>query len=173
MNDIQRRLALALFLMPGVLLAPAQASAQAPRHLTPQSAVPTLRFEWNSAMTFRDTARIGNLLMEEAVFLSDETRLDGRQAVTAVFAELFARYPDVRLEFSTTELQPARPVVTDSTVSEYGTWSETFATAGGVVVLDGTYLDIWHRMPQGWRIAVHAFAVTSCRGNPGYCRGDR
>ena len=69
-------------------------------------------------------------------------------------------------------MEPTQPVVTDAIVSEYGTWRETFTHPGGTVVLRGTYYDIWRRGPDGWRIAVHGFATTSCLGNPTYCRGE-
>ena len=140
--------------------------------LSPQSSVTTLRFQWNSAMTRRDTALLGKLMMNDAVFLSADVRLDGRDQVTAVFGRLFASRPDIRLVFTIATLDPAQPVMTDSIVSEYGTWQETFTDPGGTVVMRGTYYDVWRRGPDGWRIAVHGFARTSCMGNPTYCRGD-
>lgn len=141
--------------------------------LSPQSSIATLRNEWNFAMTIKDTARLGNLVMEDAMFMSEKVRLEGRDALTSVFGSLFESRPDFRMRFSTVATEPAAPVVTDSSVSEYGTWTESFSTPGGVVVQDGTYYDVWRRTPAGWRIAVHGFTVTSCRGNPGYCRGER
>ena len=144
--------------------------AQVPQ-LSPQSSVTTLRYEWNAAVTRRDTARLGSLLRYDAVFLSADVHLDGRDQVTTVFGRLFTSRPDIRLVFTVGELLPARPVVTDSVVSEYGTWQETFIDPGGTVIQRGTYYDIWRRGPEGWRIAVHAFARTSCMGNPTYCRG--
>ncbi len=140
--------------------------------LSPQSSVTTLRFQWNAAMTRRDTALLGKLMMNDAVFLSADVRLDGRDQVTAVFGRLFTSRPDIRLVFTIGTLDPAQPVATDSIVSEYGTWQETFTDPGGTVVQRGTYYDIWRRGPDGWRIAVHGFARTSCMGNPTYCRGD-
>lgn len=138
--------------------------------LSPQTSIITLRNEWNVAMTHHDTARFGRLILDDAAFLSADVNLNGRDQVTAVFAELFASFPDFRLAFTTGELLPARPVVTDSVVSEYGTWQESFNAPGGTVVMRGTYYDIWRRGTAGWRIAVHGFAVTSCTGNPTYCR---
>lgn len=140
--------------------------------LSPQTSIITLRHEWNVAMTQRDTARLGRLIADDAIFLSNEVRLHGRDQVTAVFGRLFNSYPDFRLVFSLGELTPAQQVVTDSVVSEYGTWHETFNTTGGTVVMRGTYYDIWRRGPQGWRIAVHGFSRTSCTGNRSYCRGS-
>ncbi len=144
--------------------------AQVPQ-LSPQSSVTTLRYEWNAAMIRRDTARLGSLMRDDAVFLSADVRLDGRDQVTAMFGRLFTSRPDIRLVFTIDTLVPAQPVVTDSIVSEYGTWQETFIDPGGTVIQRGTYYDIWRRGPDGWRIAVHGFARTSCMGNPTYCRG--
>lgn len=144
--------------------------AQVPQ-LSPLSSVTTLRYQWNSAMIRRDTARLGSLMRDDAVFLSADVRLDGRDHVTAVFGRMFTSHPDIRLVFTIDTLVPAQPVVTDSIVSEYGTWQETFIDPGGTVIQRGTYYDIWRRGPDGWRIAVHGFARTSCMGNPTYCRG--
>jgi len=140
--------------------------------LSPQTAIITLRHEWNVAMTQRDTARLGRLLSDDARFLSATVTLDGRHQVTDAFGRLFASLPDFRLVFTVDTLDPARPVATDSVVSEYGTWQETFSAPGGTVVQRGTYYDIWQRSAAGWRIAVHTFARTSCLGNPTYCRGE-
>ena len=140
--------------------------------LSPQTAIITLRHEWNVAMTQRDTARLGRLILDDAPFLSANVHLVGRDQVTDVFGRLFASMPDFRLVFTADTLVPARPVATDSVVSEYGTWQETFTAPGGMVILRGTYYDIWRRVPEGWRIAVHGFARTSCSGNPTYCRGN-
>lgn len=139
--------------------------------LSPQTAIITLRHEWNVAMTQRDTARLGRLILDDAQFLSADVHLDGRDQVTEVFGRLFASFPDFRMVFAADTLVPDRPVATDSVVSEYGTWRESFSAPGGTVVLQGTYYDIWRRVPEGWRIAVHGFARTSCTGNPTYCRG--
>ncbi len=144
--------------------------AQVPQ-LSPLSSVTTLRYQWNAAMIRRDTARLGSLMRDDAVFLSADVRLDGRDQVTALFGRLFTSRPDIRLVFTIDTLVPAQPVVTDSIVSEYGTWQETFIDPGGTVIQRGTYYDIWRRGPDGWRIAVHGFARTSCMGNPTYCRG--
>jgi ketosteroid isomerase-like protein len=140
--------------------------------LSPQTSIITLRREWNVAMTQRDTARLGRLLSDDARFLSATVKLDGRHQVTDVFGRLFASFPDFRLVFTVDTLDPARPVATDSVVSEYGTWQETFSAPGGTVIQRGTYYDIWRRSAVGWRIAVHSFARTSCLGNPTYCRGE-
>lgn len=144
--------------------------AQVPQ-LSPLSSVTTLRYQWNAAMIRRDTARLGSLMRDDAVFLSADVRLDGRDQVIALFGRLFTSRPDIRLVFTIDTLVPAQPVVTDSIVSEYGTWQETFIDPGGTVIQRGTYYDIWRRGPDGWRIAVHGFARTSCMGNPTYCRG--
>lgn len=140
-------------------------------HLGPQSAVPVLRHEWNTAMTMRDTARLGYLLTDDAVVLSDDVRLNGRTEVITSYAQRFAAFGDYRLALTTTDLLPPNPVGTDSIASEYGTWREIFTGAGGTVVQSGTFYDIWRRGPDGWRIAAHAFATTSCAGDPSYCRG--
>jgi ketosteroid isomerase-like protein len=140
--------------------------------LSPQTAIITLRHEWNVAMTQRDTARLGRLLSDDATFLSADAQLYGRNQVTEIFGRLFASLPDFRLVFTVDTLTPARPVATDSVVSEYGTWQETFSAPGGTVIQRGTYYDIWRRHSDGWRIAVHGFARTSCMGNPTYCRGE-
>jgi ketosteroid isomerase-like protein len=138
--------------------------------LSSQAAIITLRHEWNVAMTQRDTARLGRLILDDAPFLSADVHLVGRDQVTEVFERLFASFPDFRMVFAADTLVPARPVATDSVVSEYGAWQEVFSAPGGTVVLRGTYYDIWRRTPEGWRIAVHGFARTSCTGNPTYCR---
>ncbi len=139
--------------------------------LYPQTHIITLRHEWNVAMTQRDTARLGRLILDDAPFVSADVYLTGRDQVTGVFGRLFESFPDFRLVFTADTLEPARPVLSDSVVSEYGTWQETFTAPGGTVVLRGTYYDVWRRVPAGWRIAVHGFARTSCTGNPTYCRG--
>ena len=137
--------------------------------LSPQASISTLRHEWNTAFTMRDTARMGRLVTDSTVFISDRVELRGRESVTTTFGKLFASKPDIRLLFTIDTIFPARPVVTDMVASEYGTWQETWFDFGGTVILRGTYYDVWRREAAGWRIAVHTFAVTSCSGNVTYC----
>jgi ketosteroid isomerase-like protein len=161
----QIRLALLTLALTAGLTRPG--TSQAP--LSPQASIGTLRHEWNTALTMKDTARMGRLVLDSALFVSDRVELRGRDAVTATFGRLFANRPSFRLRFVIDTVIPQLPTGTDQVVSEYGTWEESWPADGGAVILRGTYYDVWRRQPEGWRIALHAFSVTSCSGNPGYC----
>lgn len=152
------------------LLAGSGRSATAQVPLTPEAPVKSLRYEWNAAMSARDTSRIGRLLRDSTVFVSTQVRLEGRDAVTRVFSQLFASRPDIHLIFDSKGIVPAQPAMTDSLVSEYGTWRETWNVADGQVLLTGTYYDVWVRQPDGWKVALHAFTTTSCSGSMSYCK---
>ena len=143
-------------------------AARAQIALSPQTPVSALRHEWNAAFNARDTARLGRLVLDSTLFVSPRGKLEGRDAVTAIFAQLFNR-PSIILTFTPKGLLPAQPAITDSVVSEYGTWRESWNEPDGPVVLDGTYYDVWTRQPEGWRIAIHAFTRTGCSGSLSYC----
>ena len=142
-------------------------AAQPP--LSPQASISTLRHEWNTALTMRDTARLGRLVLDSAAFMSDRVELRGRDALTATFARLFEGRPSFRLRFTIDTIVPWLQTVEDEVVSEYGQWEESWSQEGGAVILRGTYYDVWRRGSEGWRIALHAFSVTSCSGNRNYC----
>jgi len=136
---------------------------------SPQTSIKTLRMEWNTAFATRDTARMGQLIADSAVFLSDRMELRGRERVTQVFGGLFQSKPDIQLVFTPETILP-RPIgPSDMVASESGRWDESWSQADGTVVLGGTYYDVWRREPEGWRIAVHSFATTSCSGTSAYC----
>lgn len=151
------------------LAGPGNATARAQFPLSPDTPVKSLRHEWNSAFSARDTARLGRLLQDSTVFLSTEVRLRGRDAVTGIFSSLFASRPGITLTFTPKGILPAQPAMTDSVVSEYGTWRESWNVSDGQVVLVGTYYDVWTREAEGWRIAIHAFTTTNCSGSLSYC----
>ena len=150
------------------LMALGSTSSQAQVALSPQTPVKALRHEWNAAFNARDTARLGRLVLDSTLFVSPKGKLEGRDAVTAIFAQLFNRQ-SIILTFTPKGLLPEHPAVTDSVVSEYGTWRESWNEPDGPVVLIGTYYDVWTREPEGWRIAIHAFTTTGCSGNLNYC----
>jgi len=153
----------------GLLAGPGLRPANAQIPLSSGTPVKSLRYEWNGAVSARDTARIGRLLRDSTVFLSTSLRVEGRDEVTRVFSRLFESRPNINLTFDPKGILPAQPAMTDSIVSEYGTWRETWNVADGQVLLTGTYYDVWVRQPEGWRIALHAFSTTSCSGSMSYC----
>ncbi len=151
------------------LTGPGNPAAWAQIQLSPDTPVKALRHEWNAAFSAQDTARLGRLLRDDTVFLSTEVRLEGRDAVTGIFVRLLASRPGITLTFTPKGILPAQPAMTDSVVSEYGTWRESWSVSDGQVVLIGTYYDVWTREDEGWRVAIHAFTTTNCSGSMSYC----
>ena len=159
-----------LLLAVGLGLLPASVALAQHIQLTPDAPVSALRHEWNAAVVNRDTARIGALLAEGTLFVSRSVRLEGRDAVTAIFDRLFATRRELTFTLTTAGLFPERPSSNDSVVSEYGRWRESWAASDGRAVQVGTYYDVWVRTPEGWRIALHAFATTGCSGSATVCQ---
>ncbi|WP_420146762.1 YybH family protein [Spirosoma sp.] len=127
------------------------------------AAIRTLRAQSNAAIQNRNLAAFGQAMMTEIeVTRGSGSHVSGRDSVLASVAVQFndpafmgyVRNPD-RIEVSKMSLLAA----------EQGHWTGRFQRSDGIQIITGTYLAMWRKTTEGWKIRSELFVSLNCTGS--------
>ncbi|SOD82701.1 YybH family protein [Spirosoma fluviale] len=156
------------FLLVILLLVPYSLAAQNKvRANTTESADATLiralRKQSNLAIEHRDISGFGETMMPEIdVTRGSGSHVSGRDSVLASVAVQF-KDPDflgyVRMPDSI-QVSTSNPLA-----AEHGHWTGRFKRPDGIQLITGTYLSMWRKTGQGWKIRSELFVSLTCTGS--------
>ncbi|MCX6216668.1 nuclear transport factor 2 family protein [Spirosoma sp.] len=122
-----------------------------------------LRQQSNLAIEKRDLSGFGETMLPEIdVTRGSGSHVSGRDSVLASVAVQFkdpaflgyVRMPD------SIQVSTSNPLA-----AEHGHWTGRFQRADGVQTITGSYLSMWRKTGQGWKIRSELFVSLSCTGS--------
>lgn len=148
-----------------VLVAATACSVQVRRGDEPPAAreVRDARGRSNAAIAARDLdALAGSMLPDVVVTAGNGGVLIGRDSVRAAFARQFAdgAFMGYVRETTLVEVSDGRPLA-----AEHGRWTGRWRRSDGVQEVRGSYLAMWRRTADGWRIRSELFVTLGCAGS--------
>lgn len=122
-----------------------------------------LREQSNQAIQHRDLKGFGETMMPEIdVTRGSGSHVSGRDSVLASVAVQF-KDPDflgyVRTPDSI-QVSSSNPLA-----AEHGHWMGRFRRSDGIQRITGTYLTMWRKTGQGWKIRSELFVSLACTGS--------
>jgi ketosteroid isomerase-like protein len=117
------------------------------RAVAGETDITALRGEYVSAVNARDIDRASDLYTSDALAMLDDGMVRGAQAIGRRLTGLTSG--------ASVTLVPQRISSAGNVASETGTFTETLSGPNGVSSVEGVYVTIYSRIPNGgWRIAL-------------------
>ncbi|ADB38386.1 YybH family protein [Spirosoma linguale] len=162
MTFILRILLVGLLLAPHCLVAQRNGSTSTPESAD-VTAIRALRQQSNLAIQQRDLKGFGETMLPEIdVTRGSGSHVAGRDSVLASVVVQF-KDPDflgyVRTPDSI-QVSTSNPLA-----AEHGHWTGRFKRPDGIQLITGTYLTMWRKTGQGWKIRSELFVSLTCTGS--------
>lgn len=109
-----------------------------------------IRDDWVLAAEGNDAAGVASLYADNAIMVGpDGQRLEGPQAIQEALSQSFPSLASMDVTSLHTEYS-------GDLVTDMGTYTQTFQAEGGEETVEGTYLVVMQRQPDGsWKIIQH------------------
>ncbi|AUD01734.1 YybH family protein [Spirosoma pollinicola] len=128
-----------------------------------ERAIRSLRNQSNQSIQNRNLAGFGETMMSEIdVTRGSGSHVSGRDSVLASVAVQFkdpAFLGYVRTT-DTIQISSSNPLA-----AEHGHWTGRFKRPDGVQTITGTYLTMWRKTNEGWKIRSELFVSLACTGS--------
>jgi uncharacterized protein (TIGR02246 family) len=148
-NRIPRVIALAV-------IAVATLATSATGQTRDQKEIRTLSDQWQRDIAADNVDAIVALHAPDAVVMfSNAPVIRGSAAIRTAYSEM-VKTPGLLLHWIPTKIEVTSP----TTATEYGTYTESYATPSGRMRDVGTYVVIWRKINGQWRVAVDAPVTT-------------
>lgn len=119
-----------------------------------RQALEAMAEEWQQAANADDAAAVAALYTRDAMFVSSTGSAEGPQAIQQMLGESFQQAGEL-------EITPGEVSMSGDVAWGNGTFSQTVTAGGAEQTVEGDYLVVVLRQPDGtWKIARH-FSVTS------------
>lgn len=155
MTFILRSLVMACLLMPGYVFAQ--------RESTEAQLIRALRLQSNRAIQDRDLAGFGETMMPDI----DVTRGSGSHLSSrdSVLASVRVQFNDPNFLGYVRTTDSIQISTSNPLAAEHGHWAGRFKRPDGIQTIAGTYLSMWRKTDQGWKIRSELFVNLSCTGS--------
>jgi ketosteroid isomerase-like protein len=122
-----------------------------------QALIRHIRSTSNQAIAVGDAAGFAASLDKDFMVVTGNGSLLSREAYVAAFAKDFQDPHSVRFEriVDSIDISAAIPLA-----AEYGHW--VGRAAGGPALFSGTYLAMWRRTAEGWKLRSELFVALAC-----------
>ncbi len=144
---------LTLVLCLGVASAPGFA-----QHSPDENLIREMRSASNVAIAAGDSKTFAMSLDQDFVVVTGNGMLLSREAYVAAFAKDFEDPHSVRFERITDSIEVSRSV---PLAAEHGHWIGRLA--GGPAIFTGTYLAMWRKVADGWKLRSELFVSLECK----------
>lgn len=146
------------------LAAPYHLSAQRnPDYSADKSAIQSARAQSNQSIQARDLAGFGKTMLPNIeVTRGSGSHVTGRDSILASVAGQFSDPDFLGYVRQTDRIQVS---TTGPLAAEHGHWTGRFRRPDGIQIISGTYLSMWRKTDEGWKIQSELFVSLACSGS--------
>lgn len=128
-----------------------------------KSAIQAARAQSNQAIAARDLTGFGKTMLPDIyVTRGSGSHVTGRDSVLASVAGQFTDPNFLGYVRQTDSIQVS---ATGPLAAEHGHWTGRFRRPDGIQLITGTYLSMWRKTDDGWKIQSELFVSLACSGS--------